>query len=182
LALAVPLSRFTLRVGGGSAFFVRPRYDATQKYVTKSNHCHCAGGVVRAHLSSSISTGKGRDAFPEKHGGLANDLWIHFVWVATVAISGFIRGSVVSLDFRRDYFDCPSNRTGGADASLFALATSGSGCRIDSFLRTYGSSILFIESMKLRWPNKSPEPTAVGAVRSAIAVHVAGRRWLSFLR
>jgi hypothetical protein len=31
-------------------------------------------------------------------------------------------------------------------------------------------------------PNKSPEPTAVGAVSSAIAVHVAGRRWLSFLR
>ena len=31
-------------------------------------------------------------------------------------------------------------------------------------------------------PNKSPEPTAVGAVRSAIAVHAAGRRWLSFLR
>ena len=32
------------------------------------------------------------------------------------------------------------------------------------------------------WPNKSPEPTAVGAGCSAIAVHVAGRRWLSFLR
>ena len=31
-------------------------------------------------------------------------------------------------------------------------------------------------------PNKSPEPTAVGAVRSAIAVHAAGRRWLSFFR
>jgi hypothetical protein len=31
-------------------------------------------------------------------------------------------------------------------------------------------------------PNKSPEPTAVGAVSSAIAVHVASRRWLSFLR
>ena len=31
-------------------------------------------------------------------------------------------------------------------------------------------------------PNKSPEPTAVGAVRSAIAVHVASRRWLSFFR
>ena len=30
--------------------------------------------------------------------------------------------------------------------------------------------------------NKSPEPTAVGAVRSAIAVHVASRRWLSFFR
>ena len=31
-------------------------------------------------------------------------------------------------------------------------------------------------------PNKSPEPTAVGAGSSAIAVHVASRRWLSFLR
>jgi hypothetical protein len=31
-------------------------------------------------------------------------------------------------------------------------------------------------------PNKSPEPTAVGACRSAIAVHAVSRRWLSFLR
>ena len=30
--------------------------------------------------------------------------------------------------------------------------------------------------------NQSPEPTAVGAVSSAIAVHVAGRRWLIFFR
>jgi len=28
----------------------------------------------------------------------------------------------------------------------------------------------------------APEPTAVGAVSSAFAVHVASRRWLSFLR
>jgi len=33
-----------------------------------------------------------------------------------------------------------------------------------------------------RTPNKSPEPTAVGAGISAVAVHVASRRWLSFLR
>src|SRR5674476_1514230 len=31
-------------------------------------------------------------------------------------------------------------------------------------------------------PNKSLEPTAVGAVSSAVAVHAASRRWLSFLR
>jgi len=31
-------------------------------------------------------------------------------------------------------------------------------------------------------PNKSPEPTAVGAGSSAIAAHVTSRRWLSFLR
>jgi len=30
--------------------------------------------------------------------------------------------------------------------------------------------------------NQSPEPTAVGAGRSAVAVHVASRRWLSFFR
>jgi hypothetical protein len=31
-------------------------------------------------------------------------------------------------------------------------------------------------------PNKSPEPTADGVVSSAIAVHAASRRWLSFFR
>ena len=34
----------------------------------------------------------------------------------------------------------------------------------------------------MTWPNKSPEPTAVGHRRSAVAVHAASRRWLSFLR
>jgi hypothetical protein len=29
---------------------------------------------------------------------------------------------------------------------------------------------------------KSPEPTAVGAFCSAVAVHVASRRWLRFFR
>ena len=40
----------------------------------------------------------------------------------------------------------------------------------------------FIVDFTSLMPNKSPEPTAVGAVSSAIAVHVASRRWLSFLR
>jgi hypothetical protein len=35
---------------------------------------------------------------------------------------------------------------------------------------------------KMMQPNKSPEPTAVGAVSSAVAVRAASRRWLSFLR
>ena len=33
----------------------------------------------------------------------------------------------------------------------------------------------------MMWP-KSPEPTAVGAVRSAVAVHAASRRRFTFLR
>ena len=31
-------------------------------------------------------------------------------------------------------------------------------------------------------PNKALEPTADGAVRSAVAVNAASRRWLSFFR
>ena len=41
--------------------------------------------------------------------------------------------------------------------------------------------VALIDWPKVR-PNKSPEPTAVGAGSSAIAVHVASRRWLSFFR
>ena len=40
----------------------------------------------------------------------------------------------------------------------------------------------FIMDFTSLMPNKSLEPTAVGAVSSAVAVHVASRRWLSFLR
>jgi hypothetical protein len=40
----------------------------------------------------------------------------------------------------------------------------------------------FIMDFTFSWPNKTLEPTADGVVRSAIAVHVAGRRWLIFLR
>jgi hypothetical protein len=41
--------------------------------------------------------------------------------------------------------------------------------------------LILLRFMTLQ-PNKSPEPTAVGAGSSAVAVHVASRRWLSFLR
>jgi hypothetical protein len=40
----------------------------------------------------------------------------------------------------------------------------------------------FIMNITISWPNKTLEPTADDAVSSAIAVHVASRRWLSFFR
>jgi hypothetical protein len=40
----------------------------------------------------------------------------------------------------------------------------------------------FIMDFTSLMPNKSLEPTADGVVSSAIAVHVASRRWLSFFR
>ena len=45
-----------------------------------------------------------------------------------------------------------------------------------------GSSELSHFELESTPPNKSPEPTAVGAYISAVAVHVASRRWLSFFR
>jgi hypothetical protein len=40
----------------------------------------------------------------------------------------------------------------------------------------------FIMNFTSLMPNKALEPTADGVVRSAIAVPVASRRWLSFFR
>jgi hypothetical protein len=40
----------------------------------------------------------------------------------------------------------------------------------------------FIMSFTISWPNKTLEPTADGVFSSAIAVHAASRRWLSFFR
>jgi len=76
------------------------------------------------------------------------------------------------MDFRRDHLDQPTGRSGGPDASHFALAIGGSVGWVHSFLRAYDSSILSIESMKARCPNTSPEPTPVGAGSSAFAGHV----------
>jgi hypothetical protein len=45
----------------------------------------------------------------------------------------------------------------------------------------FGLCVLFFVWRVAR-PNKSPEPTAVGAISSAVAVHAASRRWLSFFR
>ena len=60
----------------------------------------------------------------------------------------------------------------------FERRTSAAACR---FMSVMIRQCLFgIDT--LMWPNKSPEPTAVGAVRSAVAVHAASRRWLSFFR
>jgi hypothetical protein len=40
----------------------------------------------------------------------------------------------------------------------------------------------FIMDFTSLMPNKALEPTADGVISSAIAVHVASRRWLSFFR
>src|ERR1039457_3846122 len=58
-----------------------------------------------------------------------------------------------------------------------------SGCLMPPALHRRQQKKYFLRLMRVphtNRPNKSPEPTAVGAVSSAVAVHVTSRRWLSF--
>jgi hypothetical protein len=59
------------------------------------------------------------------------------------------------------------------------VMTSSLGSPFD-FISDFHSLFIFVSVDQ--WPNQSPEPTAVGAVSSAVAVRVASRRWLSFFR
>ena len=53
MALAVPLSRFPPRVGGGSAFYVRPRYTFMKKYIVHTNAGHIIEFEADRHQATS---------------------------------------------------------------------------------------------------------------------------------
>jgi hypothetical protein len=128
LALAVPLSRFTPRVGGGSAFFVRPLRPHTI-FMLHFQSVYVSADIVR-HVRLLV----GGEAILPEIVQIARRHVLH--WFVLVFSEGHRVG--ISQCFH----------------------------------------ILFVEP----WPNKTPEPTAVGVLSSAIAVHVASRRWLSFFR
>ena len=150
MALAVPLSRFTSRVGGGSAFFVR--------------HLMCIVDISNYTASVVVS--------PREAGVL--DIFIpevcstiydfhdvsHFGSVRCV-IRWLRRVAIIILHHK--FYDV-------------AFADFASGSVFESYL-------FFCHKFSSRlMPNKSPEPTAVIAVSSAIAVHAVVRLWLSFHR
>src|SRR5665647_1262905 len=51
LALAVPLSRFTSRVGGGSAFYVRPHYTLMKTHKLVSRVILTCGALVSGYAT-----------------------------------------------------------------------------------------------------------------------------------
>ena len=65
---------------------------------------------------------------------------------------------------------------------LFAAAHRHIGKVLPPLVEQAASTMKRARDLLDRAPNKSPEPTAVGAFSSAIAVHVTSRRWLSFFR
>jgi len=165
LALAVPLSRFTPRVGGGSAFFVRrlritdfmTRYFPTLRgwiafllaaFAILFFTAICPARIVR----SGVGTFLIEPASPT----------VRLTGAALVVVCFFASAEAFRRGSRADkIFACIS--------VLLTIAL------LVEFLQLF---ILTIDQS----PNKSPEPTAVGAFRSAVAVHAASRRWLSFLR
>jgi hypothetical protein len=89
-------------------------------------------------------------------------------------ISAFA-GSVAQLTFST------SNDTLGDNFLYFDdIQFSSSSVPEPSVCGLFGVGILLLCS-RMKRPNKSPEPTAVGALRSAVAVHITSRRWFSFL-
>jgi hypothetical protein len=149
LALAVPLSRFTSRVGGGSAFYVRPlrTYEKITEHIFHgAAFCVLHFDLVLARERPSGFIFRTLDAC-EHH--LSRLGFLHSAQFADIC-----------LELRR--------RWHGAVRLGFDFAVAD----------TSQDTLVMID----QWPNKSPEPTAVGAGSSAIAVHVASRRWLIFLR
>ena len=97
-------------------------------------------------------------------------------------------GGIQSLEFDRWWFPESIQHNGFFRTFGYSLPQIRREDAAASFLIPLGSVTLIVEVCTLLFivrgwrPNKSPEPTAVGAVSSAIAVHVASRRWLSFFR
>jgi hypothetical protein len=165
LAPSVPLSRSTPQVGGGSAFYVRRL--RTTDFMTRY--------------------------FPTLRG------WIAFL-LAAFAILFFpvLRPALLVQSGVGTFLSEPATpavRVTGAVLVIVCFLASVEafrrGSRVDKIVACIAVLLtigLIVEVLQLfvlsvhQSPNKSPEPTAVGAVRSAIAVHVASRRWLSFLR
>ena len=160
MALAVPLSRFTSQVGGGSAFFVRPN---TRDELRGKNMGFRLGSIYCWHASS-------------------NRLLVHLAFCGTDRWPSCI-ALVPGHSFSGVVFYMQMAMAASAIASSsYAIGSFSWAGDWNILFRHYDSRHCQYRTMRALWPNKSPEPTAVGAGRSAIAVHATSRRWLSFLR
>ena len=166
MALAVPLSRFTSRVGGGSAFFVRPttRHETFPEVFRRlepilfcSVSCLCLAGLFERTIIGGILAAetwrRSAGLYAHHHFRLHHQL---FCLSYRLVDSSRQKDWTAAFHFHAHH--------------VFHRAL---------FVEIFGKHMIMVLH---RRPNKSPEPTAVGACSSAIAVHVASRRWLSFLR
>jgi hypothetical protein len=112
------------------------------------------------------------------YGYASLDFVLDFIWTLPGAFSrsDLIFASAIFVD----RWDTLLAVTRWRWPSLVAPQPSDSSIAI-AWLQRRDFTMGYYDTMKMP-PNKSPEPTAVGAVSSAVAVHVASRRWLSLFR
>jgi hypothetical protein len=88
LALSVPLSRFTPRVGGGSAFFVRPRDIFGFELVTLAGDD--LSRLILMSKISAVSLGLARAGFVRRASAARLDLRASFIYGAFNCGHGFV--------------------------------------------------------------------------------------------
>src|SRR5665647_522079 len=171
LALSVPLSRFTSRVGGGSAFYVRQHFNPHQML--------CVVSITKINRQSAFVSHAAKVCVKNAL------LTLVRVWrVVATAKRACVQSSKRLVSMTKTWNSTANNQS-RLRSNLWRIKlllsssrktkqSGGKQCRI---MKT-GSNL---ENHQML-PNKSPEPTAVGRFSSAFAVHVASRRWLSFLR
>jgi len=228
LARSVPLSRFTPRAGGGSAFFVRrlsnvmrkriiillsagavlfaivwliilwstlpsaPRIHLTFLYAT--NDLSVAMGAFRLENHSAETVSADSGFFEREHENSVAPRSDDFGFAMPAADRFCREGSSYTFTtwipsgarFRLVICCTPDSKVAHQYQSSYRMRLAGFVSRLPAgnslALKLAGKAIVKSQWFQASPPNKSPEPTAVGAVSSAIAVHVASRRWLSFLR
>ena len=165
MALAVPLSRFTPRVGGGSAFYVRRHY--AHGYIAPNIRCGQSArnlGDMRCMVVRICQSSQSRS--------------FSHTCVDTDFCTFYVRKQCLHCLHGAHFYQCQPHIL----YSYFIYSGFDVGVAGDclSVFSPVDCSELSEDTMIP--PNKSPEPTAVGACSSAIAVHATSRRWLSFFR
>jgi hypothetical protein len=186
LALTVPLSRFTSRVGGGSAFYVRPH--SRIMYFADLTPCSYSGirepngiGVGWLDKAHDFSRGAVSPGFVER--------LLEICKTPAVMHRGFHVCEFCCIPYDPTYKKTRDN------LSSVVIRVIGSGGQVyysPAMICHYVSKhdykppedfVRAVMQIDLpMWPNKSPEPTAVGAVNPLSRAALSVRRWLSFFR
>jgi hypothetical protein len=175
LALVVPLSRFTPRVGGGSAFFVRRMKTLAEFEVAVSKYVAEQKRFFRFFMGCVVSVILwfiGLRFLVPPHSLSASQV-VLFVAVVPLAFFAAIIFRAFKLDATAESVGlrCPKCRRWlNRRISVEVIRKTGL-CR-------HCRTVIVGRNA----PNKSPEPTAVGAGSSASRFTVLCRRWLSFFR
>ena len=179
MARSVPLSRLTSQFRRGSAFFVRHR-SHFYAHITLHYHQRCGSwSYVSRWLLEKLKPAHCQISRLQSWQRWDDSCGCRNAQSESVSDSVPIGGSADRSKQPQFGIFYPSKRPGyiSGVCQQYQCVIFERHCLSDSSYPAFDSA-----NAMTTMPNKSPEPTAVGAVSSAIAVHVTSRRWLSFFR